>query len=325
MSKTALITGICGQDGSFLANLLLQKNYQVTGLCLPNSTTKNLDHFKITDSINLIECNITDQPTLEKALLSTKPDEVYHLAAFSSPGHSWNAIDEVTQINALGSANLINALQKHLPETKLFNASSREIFGDNHQNGTQTETTPLAPKTPYGTTKAFTHMLIQNLRHKQNSFYCNGILYNHESHLRPNHFVTRKITESIAKITKNKQDKIELMNINSMRDWGFAGDYVEAMWLILQQEKPNDYIISTGQNHTIQDLLEIGFDHVNITNWADKITITTDNSRPPDPQIPTGDNSKLKQTTGWKPKTSFADLIKSMIDYDLNQIETSNQ
>lgn len=322
--KTALITGILGQDGPYLAKLLLEKDYKVYGLIRRYSTTNfsNLDFLGITDKIEYVVGDMTDEAALLHIIRSIKPDEVYNLAAQSFVGSSWDLPMVTTDVNALGTLRILNAIKLHSPLTKFYQASTSEIYGNSSINGQQDESTPFKPRSPYAIAKLYAFWMTVNYRESYGIFACNGILFNHESPLRGEEFVTRKITKGVAKIALGLDTKITLGNLDAKRDWGFAGDYVEAMWQMLQVESPKDYVIATGQSHSIRDLLDIAFNYIGVSDWGKFIAIDPRFKRPNELDALTGNAAKAREELGWSPKMDFKDLVASMVEADKIRLQT---
>ncbi len=320
MKKTAIITGINGQDGPYLAKFLLEKDYHVYGLMrrYSNPNLDNLKFLKILNDVELITGDITDDCNINHIVRSVKPNEFYNLAAQSFVGSSWDLAKLTTEVNANGVLNCLNAIKLFSPETRFYQASTSELYG-NSSSGLLNEKTPFAPRSPYGVSKLYGYWITVNYRESYGLHASNGILFNHESPIRGIEFVTRKITNSVAKIHVGTLDKINLGNIEAKRDWGYAGDFVEAMWLMLQQNNPDDYVISTGVNHSIRELLKSAFSSINIENWEDYVVIDPLFKRPAELHSLIGDNSKAKNILGWQPKTSFEELVKMMVHADLER------
>lgn len=322
MKKTALITGILGQDGPYLAKLLLEKDYKVYGMIrrysAPNFT--NLDFLGITDQIDYVSGDMNDEASLINIIKSTNPDEVYNLAAQSFVGSSWDQAKLTTEVNSLGVLYLLNAIKYFSPMTKFYQASTSEMFGNSHIDGFQTENTPFHPRSPYAIAKLYAYWITVNYRESYRMFCSNGILFNHESPIRGIEFVTRKISDGVAKIKLGLAEEIRLGNIDSKRDWGFAGDFVEAMWLMLQQETASDYIVSTGETHAIRDFLEVAFNHVGLTDWEKYITIDPQFKRPAELHVLQGRSDKAREVLGWQPKVKFEELVKMMVDADMERL-----
>lgn len=326
MTKKALITGISGQDGPYLAKLLLEKGYKVHGLLLPETTPdfRNCDYLDITDKIEFTSCDLTDEDSVRKLIVGIEPDELYNLAGISFIPFSWEKPKLTTEVNSLGVLYLLDALRSLSKKVKFFQASTSTMFGDNHKNGFQTEETPFDPKSPYAISKLYSYFMVLNYRKKYDLFGCNGILYNHESPLRGVDFVTRKISDGIAKIKLGLTNEIRLGNLESKRDWGFAGDFVEAMWLMLQQDNAGDYVLATGELHSIREFLKTGFEHVGIKDWERYIVKDEKFFRPEESVMPIGKPEKAKIKLGWQPKTQFDVLVKMMVDADLSRVTKNN-
>lgn len=322
MKKTALITGILGQDGPYLAKLLLEKNYQVYGLIrrYTNPNFSNLDFLGITNRIEYISGDMTDEGSLMNIIRTIRPDEVYNLAAQSFVGSSWDQSKLTTEANSLGVLYLLNALKHFSPTAKFYQASTSEMFGNSHKDGLQTEETPFHPRSPYAISKLYAYWMTNNFKESYGMYCANGILFNHESPIRGKEFVTRKITDGIARIKHGLSNEIRLGNLDSKRDWGFAGDYVEAMWLMLQQEEPDNYIISTGKTHSIREFLDAAFGVVGITDWSKYVVIDPQFKRPAELFTLQGKSNKARKKLGWKPNTSFQQLVTMMMDADMDRV-----
>ncbi len=327
MQKTALITGILGQDGPYLAKLLLEKDYKVFGLIqrYSNPNFSNTDYLNVTDKIDFISGDMTDEGSLLNIIKSVRPDEVYNLAAQSFVGASWDQAKLTTEVNSLGVLYLLNAIKFFSPTTKFYQASTSEMFGNSHEDGLQTENTPFHPRSPYAISKLYAYWMTINFKESYGMFCANGILFNHESPIRGIEFVTRKVTDGVARIKLGLVNEIRLGNLDSKRDWGFAGDYVEAMWLMLQQEQADNYIVSTGVTHSIRDLLTVAFDHVGITEWEKYVTLDPRFKRPAELHILQGKSDKAKEKLGWQPKVGFEELVKMMVDADLLRINNGTK
>jgi GDPmannose 4,6-dehydratase len=320
--KKAFVTGMTGQDGPYLAKLLLEKGYQVYGL-VKRYSNPNLDNIKflgIENDVELITGDITDENSMNHLVKSIRPNEFYNLAAQSFVGASWDLNKLTTEVNSIGPLNILNAIQSNSPTTKFYQASTSEMYG-NSNGEMQDENTTFKPRSPYGVSKLYAHWMTINFRESYSIHASNGILFNHESPIRGREFVTRKVTDGIARIKLGLQDKIVLGNLDSKRDWGFAGDFVEAMWMMLQQDEPGDYVVSTGIQHSITDLLNIGFNHVGIVDWKKYIESDPRFKRPAELHSLCGDSSKAKKILGWQPKTNFETLIKEMVDADLKRLQ----
>ena len=323
--KKALITGITGQDGSYLAEFLLNKGYKVYGLTRRTSTV-NFERIKhIEDKIELVQGDLLDQGSLNDALLQTQPDELYNLAAQSFVKTSWNQPVLTGEVTAIGVTRILEAIRTVYPKVRMYQASSSEMFGKVTETP-QKETTRFHPRSPYGVAKVYGHYITLNYRESYDLFACSGILFNHESPRRGLEFVTRKITHAVARISLNKQDKLELGNLDSERDWGFAGDYVEAMWMMLQQDQPDDYVIATGEKHSVKEFVEEAFNVVGIKNWQDYVVPNKkEHMRPAEVDYLIGDYSKAKRVLGWEPKTSFKQLVEMMVNADIDAEKRNNR
>lgn len=323
--KKALITGITGQDGSYLAEFLLSKGYKVYGLTRRTSTVNNERIAHIQDKIELVQGDLLDQSSLSSALSETQPDEVYNLAAQSFVKTSWNQPVLTGEFTALGVTRLLEAIRVVNPKIKFYQASSSEMFGKVTESP-QKETTRFYPRSPYGVAKVYGHYITVNYRESYGIFACSGILFNHESPRRGLEFVTRKISHAAARISLGKQDKLHLGSLQPKRDWGFAGDYVEAMWLMLQQKEADDYVIATGENHSVREFVELTFEVVDIKNWEQYVEADREEHlRPAEVDYLVGDYSKAKKILGWKPKTSFKELVEMMVKVDLELERRNNK
>ncbi len=319
MLKTALITGITGQDGSYLAELLLSKGYKVYGLRRRTSIPilENIEH--IASEIEFIDGDLLDLSSLIRAVQIANPDEVYNLAAQSFVGTSWGQAITTGQVTAVGVTNMLEAVRIVKPEAKFYQASSSEMFGKVVEVP-QMETTPFYPRSPYGVAKVYGHWITVNYRESYDMFACSGILFNHESPRRGIEFVTRKVTDAAARIKLGLQKELRLGNLDAKRDWGFAGDYVKAMWLMLQQDQADDYVIATGETHTVEELVEIAFSHVDLS-WRDYVVIDQEFVRPAEVDLLLGDPSKAKASLGWKLDVDFQQLVTMMVDSDLKKVQ----
>lgn len=317
--KTALITGITGQDGPYLAELLLSKGYKVYGL-VRRLSTPNMENIKhIYDKLELISGDLLDQGSLSDAIKNSEPDEVYNLAAQSFVKTSWDQPVLTGEFTALGVTRMLEAIRTVNPKIKFYQASSSEMFGKVTETP-QKETTRFHPRSPYGVAKAYGHYITVNYRESYGIFACSGILFNHESPRRGIEFVTRKIANAVARISLGKQEKLELGSLEPKRDWGFSGDYVEAMWLMLQQEKPDDYVIATGENHSVREFVEEAFKVVGIKDWKKYVVANKEkHMRPAEVDYLIGDASKAKNVLGWTAKTSFKELVRMMVEADLKR------
>ena len=317
--KRVLITGITGQDGSYLAEFLLNKGYEVFGL-VRRTSILNFERIKhIQDRIELISGDLLDQNSLINAIKESNPDEIYNLASQSFVPASWKQPVFTGEATALGVARMLEAIRAVDPKIKFYQASSSEMFGKVREVP-QTEKTQFYPRSPYGVAKLYGHWITVNYRESYNMFCCSGILFNHESPRRGLEFVTRKVTNAAAKIKLGLSNELKLGNLDAKRDWGFASDYVKAMWLMLQRDEPDDYVISTGLTHSVKDLLQVAFDYVNL-NWKDYVIVDPKFIRPTEVELLRGDSTKALKKLGWTPETSFEELIKMMINADLERIE----
>ncbi len=320
MKKKAIISGVTGQDGPYLAKFLLSKGYKVYGIVQRHSNPnfENLEFLDVINEVDLIVGDVTDETCITRIIQKIKPHEFYNLAAQSFVGKSWDLSKSTSEVNAIGVLNILNAIRNNYKHTKFYQASTSEIYG-NSEYKIQNELTPFRPTSPYAVSKLYAYWMCVNYRDSFNMFCSNGILFNHESPIRGLEFVTRKITDGVSKIKLGLAHEIKLGNINSLRDWGFAGDYVEAMWLMLQNEKPSDYVISTGEQHSIKDLIKLAFNRVKIKNWKDFIKIDNQFKRPSDVNSLCGDYSKAKRELNWQPNTRFNELVNIMVDADIKR------
>ena len=320
MRKKALITGVTGQDGPYLAKLLLEKDYEVYGL-LPRRSKQdfyNLDYLKIKNDIEYEVGDVTDQNCMHKTISKIKPQEIYNLAAQSFVGNSWDLSGTTTDVNAMGPLNILNAIKSINKNIKFYQASTSELYG-NSKEKIQNEMTRFEPSSPYAISKLYAYWITVNFRESYNMFCTNGILFNHESPIRGIEFVTRKISDGVAQIKCGKKKYISLGNINAKRDWGFAGDYVEAMWLMMQEDKPNDYVVATKKQYSIKDFLKLAFAEVGINDWKNYVKISENFKRPVDVKSLCGNFDKAKNNLGWSPKTSFKKLVQLMVREDLKR------
>jgi GDPmannose 4,6-dehydratase len=314
MPRKALITGITGQDGSYLAELLLRKDYHVSGL-VRRSSSLNLDRLSgILDQIDLISGDLLDQNSLSAAIERSEPDEIYNLAAQSFVATSWQQADLTGQFTALGVSRVLEASRLANPRIRFYQASSSEMFGST--NPPQNESSPFHPRSPYAVAKVYGHYITQNYRESFGMFACSGILFNHESPRRGLEFVTRKVTNAAARIKLGLQRELRMGNLNAKRDWGFAGDYVEAMWMMLQADSPGDYVVATGASHSVENLLEAAFRHVEL-DYREFVRVDPALIRPAEVDYLCGDSTRVREALGWKPKTSFEELIAMMVEADL--------
>lgn len=324
MAKRVLITGITGQDGSYLAEFLLTKGYAVYGLTRRTSTI-NYERIKhIEEKVTLIQGDLLDQSSLAAALQDSEPDEVYNLAAQSFVATSWNQPVLTGEFTAIGVTRMLEAIRVVNPKIKFYQASSSEMFGKVTETP-QKETTRFYPRSPYGVAKVYGHYITVNYRESYNLFACSGILFNHESPRRGLEFVTRKISNAVARISLGKQKNIELGNLDAKRDWGFAGDYVEAMWMMLQEHTPDDYVIATGENHSVLEFVEVAFKVVGINYWEKYVDANKKAyMRPAEVDYLIGDYSKAKKKFGWEPRTSFPALVEMMVKSDIEMEKNKN-
>ncbi|MGE3540332.1 MAG: GDP-mannose 4,6-dehydratase [Candidatus Tectimicrobiota bacterium] len=324
--KKALITGITGQDGSYLAELLLSKDYEVHGIIRRTSTfnTARIDHLYQDPHINDVRLflhygDIADSTNLIKLLYRIQPDEIYHLAAQSHVRVSFDIPEYTGDVTGLGTIRILEAMRETGLQARFYQASSSEMFGK-VQEIPQRESTPFYPRSPYAAAKVYAYWITVNYRESYGLYACNGILFNHESPRRGETFVTRKITRAVAHIKCGLQEKLYLGNLEAKRDWGYAKEYVEAMWLMLQQEVPDDYVIATGETHKVQDFLACAFAYVGL-EWHDYVAIDPKYYRPAEVDLLVGDASKARKQLGWEPKTTFQDLVHLMVDADLAAIQ----
>ena len=317
--KRALITGITGQDGSYLAEFLLEKGYDVIGMVRRTSTVTfgRIQH--IQDELELVQGDLLDQSSLMEVLSEYKVSEVYNLAAQSFVPTSWKQPVLTGEFTALGVTRLLEAIRTVNPEIRFYQASSSEMFGK-VQQVPQTEKTPFWPRSPYGVAKVYGHWITVNYRESYNLFACSGILFNHESPRRGFEFVTRKISHGVAKIKLGYANELRLGNLDSQRDWGFAGDYVRAMWLMLQQEQPDDYVVAMGETHSVREFCEIAFSHVGL-NWQDFVVQDPAFMRPAEVDQLIGNPAKAAAKLGWKPEVTFKALVQMMVDADLGELQ----
>ncbi len=318
----ALVTGITGQDGSYLAKHLLDLGYEVYGLMPRRSTptTWRLEFLGILDRVKLIEGDLADMAACVGAILEAKPDEVYNLGAQSFVATSWKQPLLTAHATGLGALNMLEAIRKVKPDTKFYQASTSEMFGGMKEHPIQDEETPFHPRSPYGCAKLFAHWSTINYRESFGIFGCCGILFNHESPLRGIEFVTRKVTDAVARIKLGKQKDLHLGNIDAKRDWGFAGDYVKAMHLMLQQDKPDCYVVATGVTTTVRDMCRIAFAHVGL-NYEDYVVIDPAFYRPAEVEVLLGNPAKAERILGWKAETPLEDLMAMMVDADLKRVK----
>ncbi|MEH2399240.1 GDP-mannose 4,6-dehydratase [Nostoc sp.] len=318
MMKKALITGLTGQDGSYLAELLLEKRYQVYGL-VRRSSTSNLERIThLSGNIQIVSGDLLDQSSLMDVIAESQPDEIYNLASQSYVPLSWTQPALTAEYTALGVSRLLESIRRCKPDARFYQASSSEVFGQPDESP-QTERTAFRPRNPYGVAKAYAHWMTINYRQKYNLYTCCGITYTHESPRRGTEFVFRKITHTAAQIKLGLANELKLGNLDARRDWCYAKDAVHAMWLMLQQEKPYDYIIASGETHSVKELVECAFKSVGL-NWQDYVSIDPTFYRPDEPVQLIGSIDKIKTELGWQPEHSFEQLVELMVDYDLKKL-----
>ena len=319
MTKRALITGITGQDGSYLAELLLEKDYEVLGMVRRSSTVNFERIAHLQDKITFVPGDLLDEISMIHILRQYRPQEVYNLAAQSFVQTSFGQPVLTGETTALGVTRLLDAIRLVDPEIRFYQASSSEMFGK-VKEVPQTEDTPFHPRSPYGVAKVYGHWITLNYRESYDLHATSGILFNHESPRRGLEFVTRKISHTVAQIKLGKADELRLGNLDAQRDWGYAGDYVEAMWLMRQQDTPEDFVICTGETHSVREFCEVAFGHVGL-NWEDYVVIDEAFMRPAEVDLLVGDAAKAKELLGWEPNTTFEDLVTMMVDADIDLIE----
>ena len=315
----ALIFGVTGQDGAYLADFLLRKNYEVFGTFRRTSHKcfERIEEMQNMEKINTIKADLADQGSLQNAIKESEPDEIYNLSAQSFVGTSFSQPILTSDITGLGTLRVLESIRQVNPDTKFYQASSSEMFGN--YPGAKNESSPFLPRSPYGVAKIFAHNMTKHYREAYDMFACCGILFNHESPLRGLEFVTRRISYEISQIKyKKKKDKIHLGNLKAKRDWGFAGDYVEAMWLMLQQNNPDDYVVATGESHSVEEFLSLATEITDLGDWHDLVEIDKKLLRPTEIDDLVGDSSKAQQILGWKPKVSFKELVKMMVEHDMD-------
>jgi GDPmannose 4,6-dehydratase len=318
MKKRALITGINGMDGSHLADFLLEKDYEVFGMERRSSVKIRTNTKHLEGKIEFLSGDLTDQNSLFRCLKLSNPDEVYNLAAQSFVGESWNTPEQTSDVTALGALRMLEAIREFdtSKKVKFYQASSSEMFGRMVENPAR-ETTPFYPRSPYGVAKLYAHWITKNYRESYGMFNCSGILFNHESERRGIEFVTRKITDGVSKIHLGLADHISLGNLDAKRDWGYAPDYVEVMWLMLQNESPDDYVVSTGETHSIRDFLDVAFSLIGVDDWSNYVRQDPRFMRPAEVDVLRGDSKKAREVLNWTPKTTFKELVKIMVENDI--------
>ena len=323
--RSALVTGITGQDGAYLAQLLLGKGYRVVGLHRRSSTTNTwrLQELGVLDKIELAEGDLGDSSSLEAAIENSEPDEVYNLAAQSFVVSSWGQPLYTADVTAMGVLRLLEAVRRVDKKIRFYQASSSEMFGQVAETP-QRETTPFHPRSPYGVSKVFGYWITRNYRESYAMFACNGILFNHESPLRGIEFVTRKITDGVARIKLGLATELRLGNLSAKRDWGFAGDYVKAMWLMMQQDEPGDYVIATGESHEVGEFVQLAFEAVGL-DWRQYVVQDPKYMRPAEVDALLGDATLARNVLGWTPSTTFAGLIEMMVRADLTRLDSGTK
>jgi GDPmannose 4,6-dehydratase len=320
--KKVLITGITGQDGSYLADMLLEKGYEVYGM-VRRSSVEKLDRIEhIRDRINFVQADLLDQLSIISIIKQVNPDEVYNLAAMSFVPTSWSQPVLTGEFTGIGVTRMLEAVRLVNKDIRFYQASSSEMFGKVKEIP-QTENTPFHPRSPYGVAKVYGHYITVNYRESYDIFAASGILFNHESPRRGLEFVTKKVTNAAAKIKLGLLDYLYLGNMDSKRDWGFAKDYVEAMWLMLQQDEPDDYVIATGESHSVKEWVQASFECLGL-DWEKYVKIDQKFIRPAEVDLLIGDSSKAQKVLGWKPKVNFEQLVKIMVEYDYNQLKKAN-
>jgi len=318
MAKRALITGVTGQDGSYLAELLLAKGYDVWGV-VRRSSSENYERIEhLRDQLHFCQADLLDQPSLTQALLESEPDEVYNLAAQSFVPTSWTQPVLTAEFTAVGVTRLLEAIRQVNSRIRFYQASSSEMFGKVLEVP-QSENTPFYPRSPYGVAKVYGHYITVNYRESYDMHCSSGILFNHESPRRGLEFVTRKVTDAVARIKLGLATELPMGNLDAKRDWGFAGDYVEAMWLMLQQDEGDDYVVATGETYTVERLVEVAFSHVGL-DWHDYVTLDQRFVRPAEVDLLIGDRSKAEAKLGWTPTVGFEQLVQMMVDSDLERL-----
>ena len=319
--KRALITGINGMDGSHLADLLLNKGYEVYGMERRSSSKNRTNTGHLEGKITFVSGDLSDQNSLFRVLKESDPDEVYNLGSQSFVGESWNTPEQTSNVTGLGVLRILEAIREYGKRIKFYQASTSEMFGKMEKLAN--EETKFHPRSPYGVAKLYGHWITVNYRESYDMFNTSGVLFNHESERRGIEFVTRKITDGVARIHLDLQDKVILGNLDTKRDWGYAPDYVEAMWLMLQQDEPRDYVIATGETHSLEELLVVAFSEIGITDWKKYVGQDERYMRPADVFYLAGDSSKAREELGWKPKTSFKNLVKDMVESDIEFVKKS--
>jgi GDPmannose 4,6-dehydratase len=321
-TKTALITGITGQDGSYLAEFLLEKGYRVYGIVRRASTENNRRIEHLRDRLELYQADLLDQTSIAHLLRKIRPDEIYNLAAMSFVPTSWQQPVLTAEFTAVGVTRLLDTMRQVCPEARFYQASSSEMFGKVHETP-QRENTPFYPRSPYGVAKVYGHFITVNYRESYDLYACSGILFNHESPRRGPEFVTRKISQGVARIKRGLARELRLGNLQARRDWGFAGDYVQAMWLMLQQQHPDDYVVGSGQMHSVEKFVQIAFDHVGL-DWSKYVVSDPQFYRPAEVDVLLSDPSKARRVLNWQPQVSFDKLVTMMVDADLKALDPTS-
>jgi len=315
--KRVLITGINGMDGSHLADLLLEKGYEVYGMERRTSSPNRRNSKHLEGKITFLTGDLTDQNSLRRCLVKSNPHEVYNLAAQSFVGESWNTPEQTGDVTALGALRMLEAIREsEIKDVRFYQASTSELYGRMIENPAK-ETTPFYPRSPYGVAKLYGHWITKNYRESYDMFNVSGILFNHESERRGVEFVTRKITDGVARIHLGLEDYLTLGNLDSKRDWGYSPDYVESMWMMLQQDEPDDYVIATGEEHSIREFLDVAFNNVGIDDWKKYVLQDERYMRPAEVAVLCGDSTKAREKLGWYPKTSFETMVKIMVNNDI--------
>jgi GDPmannose 4,6-dehydratase len=324
MKKRALITGINGMDGSHLAEFLISKNYEVFGVERRKAIEDRTNLIEIANQINFLKGDLADQNSLVRCLKESQPHEVYNLAAQSFVEDSWDTPEVIANTTGVGALRMLEAIREYgNKDIRFYQASSSEMFGKMVENPAN-ENTPFYPRSPYGIAKLFAHWTCKNYRESYGMYNCSGILFNHESERRGKQFVTRKITHGVAKIHLGLSNTLALGNLEASRDWGYAPDYVEGMWLMLQQDKPDDYVLATGETRTIRELLDVAFGYIGITDWSEYVIKDEKFFRPAEVDVLRGNASKAEQILGWKPKTTFQQMIQKMVKNDINLLKNAS-
>ena len=316
MKKRALITGINGMDGSYLADLLLEKGYEVYGMERRSSSKNRTNTGHLEGKVTFVNGDLTDQNSLVRCLRESDPDEVYNLGAQSFVGESWNTPEQTSDVTGMGVLRMLEAIREYGKDVKFYQASTSEMFGKMVENPAN-ENTPFYPRSPYGVAKLYGHWMTKNYRESYDMFNVSGILFNHESERRGIEFVTRKITDGVAKIHLGYEDHIRLGNLDSRRDWGYSPDYVECMWLMLQQDKPEDFVIATGKSHSIRDFLDVAFSCVGIGDWSNYVVQDERYMRPAEIDVLCGDSTKAREVLNWNPQTAFQEMVSRMVKKDV--------